>query len=132
MRVAAGLLMGAKANIAEQIEGQATVNAVADSRTQSVLVTASKDTMAQIEQIINQMDENPAGHVQVFVFRPQNADVLDLIGPLTDLFPQANGRSTSTSTQQNALAQRMQTAAQQQSVNSSLSIGSSTVGMPSQ
>ena len=53
--------------MSDRLKKQVTVNAVADPRTQSVLVTASKDTMAQIEQIINQMDENESGHVQVFV-----------------------------------------------------------------
>ena len=84
--------------------------------------------MDQIEQVIYRLDEDPAGHVQVFVYRPMNANVLDLIGPLTDLFPQANGRSTSTSTQQNALAQRMQTAAQQQTTSAQTTIGSSGSG----
>ncbi|MGO9199429.1 MAG: secretin N-terminal domain-containing protein, partial [Limisphaerales bacterium] len=57
-----------------------------------------------------------------------NADVLDLVGPLTELFPQATGRSTSTASQQNALAQRMQTAAQQQSTSAQTTIGSSSSG----
>jgi type II secretory pathway component GspD/PulD (secretin) len=98
--------------MSDRLKKQVTVNAVQDPRTQSVLVTASKDTMDQIEKVINSLDENPAGHVQVFYFRPKHADVLDLVGPLTDLFPQANGRSSSSSTQQNALQQRMTTGAQ--------------------
>ena len=115
-------------SMSQRQQKQATVNAVADPRTQSVLVTASKDTMEQIEQVIYRLDENPAGHVQVFVYRPRNANVLDLIGPLTDLFPQTTGRSTSTSTQMNALAQRMQQAAQQQSTSAQTTIGSSGSG----
>ena len=101
-----------------------------DPRTQSVLVTASKDTMTQIEQIIYQMDQNQSGHVQVYVYKTQNADVLDLIGSLTDLFQPADGRtsSASTSTQQNALQQRMQQAAQHSSITAAARIGDPNIG----
>jgi type II secretory pathway component GspD/PulD (secretin)/Mg-chelatase subunit ChlD len=51
-------------------------------------------------------------------FQPINADALDLVGSLTDLFPQANGRASSTSSQQNALLQRQTAAAPQQSMDS--------------
>ena len=46
-------------------------------------------------------------------YRPMNADVLDLVGPLTDLFPQSNGRTSSTTSQQNTLLQRQTQAATQ-------------------
>jgi hypothetical protein len=114
--------------MSDRLKKQATVNAVADPRTQAVLVTASKDTMAQIEQIIYEMDENESGHVQVFYYRPMYADVLDLVGPLTDLFPQSNGRTSSTTSQQNILLQRQTTAASQTSITSSTTIGSSSGG----
>ena len=72
---------------------------------------------------------NTPGNIQgSATFQPINADVLDLVGPLTDLFPQANGRTTGTASQQNALAQRMQTAAQQQSISAQTTIGSSSSG----
>jgi hypothetical protein len=83
--------------------------------------------MDQIALIIGEMDADTRGHVEVYVYKPVHANVLDFQGPLTDLFQQ-NGRSSSTSTQLNALQQRMQTAAQQQTVNSSTTVGASTGG----
>jgi type II secretory pathway component GspD/PulD (secretin) len=118
---------GGANGMSDRLKKQATVNAVPDPRTQSVLVTASKDTMEQIEQMIAQLDADTRGHVEVYVYKPMHANVLDFQGPLTDLFQQ-NGRSSSTSTQLNALQQRMQTAAQQQTVNSSTTVGASTGG----
>ena len=118
---------GGASGMSDRLKKQAMVNAVPDPRTQSVLVTASKDTMEQIEQMIAQLDADTRGHVEVYVYKPAHANVLDFQGPLTDLFQQ-NGRSSSTSSQLNALQQRMQTAAQQQTVNSSTSIGSGTGG----
>jgi type II secretory pathway component GspD/PulD (secretin) len=107
---------------------QVTVNAVADPRTQSVLVTASKDTMAQIEQIIDKMDSKDNGHVEVFVFRPVNGDVLDFAGPLSDLVTSANGRnsSSSTSTSGNALQQRITSGASSATTTASSSISTSS------
>jgi type II secretory pathway component GspD/PulD (secretin) len=109
---------------------QVTVNAVADPRTQSVLVTASKDTMSQIEQIIDQMDSKTQGHVHLYTFRPEHGDVLDYLGPLTDLFQSSTGRSSSsTSTQNNALQQRIQTGATSMTTTASSSVaGSSSSG----
>jgi type II secretory pathway component GspD/PulD (secretin) len=118
---------GAAGSMSDRLKKQATVNAVPDPRTQSVLVTASKDTMEQISQMIGELDSDTRGHVEVYVYKPVYADVLDLISPLTDLFQQS-GRSTSTSSQLNALQQRMQTAAQQNSVNAQTTIGSGSGG----
>jgi type II secretory pathway component GspD/PulD (secretin) len=111
---------GAAANtpgsgMSDRMKKQITVNAVADARTQSVLITASKDTMTQIERIIDELDSDPSGHMNTFVFYPQFADVLDLQGPMQDLFQQTGRSSSSTTTQQNALLMRMQSGAQAQS-----------------
>ena len=110
-------------DMSDRLKRQATVNAVPDARTDSVLVTASQQTMSQIEQIINRMDENQSGHTRIYVHTAQHADVLDMLGPLTDLFQQDSGKTSSASTQPNALALRMQTAAQQTSVNASSGLG---------
>jgi len=113
--------------MSDRLKKQVTVNAVPDPRTQSVLVTASKDTMDQIEKMIDNLDADTRGHVEVYTFKPQYANVLDFVGPMTDLFQQ-NGRSTSTSTQLNALQQRMQQGAQQNQINASSSISAASSG----
>jgi hypothetical protein len=119
-----GAATPAAPTMSDRLKKQVTVNAVADPRTESVLVTASKDTMDQIEKIIDEMDACDSGHVQVYVYTAQYSDVLDLLGPLTDLFPQQNGRTSSASSQQNPLLQRVQTAATQSTTSAQQTIGS--------
>ncbi len=120
-----GTAASAAQGMSDRLKKQVTVNAVPDPRTQSVLVTASKDTMTQIEKMIDELDGNSAGHVSVHVFQPMFADVLDLQGPLQDLF-MATGKTSSTTTQQNALLMRMQSGAQamSSSMSSSTSLSS--------
>jgi type II secretory pathway component GspD/PulD (secretin) len=114
-------------SMSDRQKKQVTVNAVADARTQSVLVTASKDTMASIEQIINEMDANPSGHVKVYVYHIQNADAMDLVGPLGDLFPRPTGMAaSSTSSLQNPLQQRANNAATSATSTASSSITGSS------
>jgi type II secretory pathway component GspD/PulD (secretin) len=98
------------AGLSERRKKQATVVAVPDPRTQSVIVTASRDTMAQIENIIAELDSNAAGTLHIYTYRPDNTDVLDLIGPLSDLF--GSGSQSANSSQVNPLAQRANQAAQ--------------------
>jgi type II secretory pathway component GspD/PulD (secretin) len=120
---------GGATGMSDRQKKQVTVNAVADPRTQSVLVTASKDTMTQIEQIIDRMDSMDTGHVKLFTYTMQNGDVLDLAGPLSDLFQSATGRnSSSSSTQNNALLQRMNTGAANATTTANSSVSGSTGG----
>jgi type II secretory pathway component GspD/PulD (secretin) len=121
----------ATSSLSDRMKKQTTVYSVADARTQSVIVTASKDTMTQIEAMIDHLDQSGARIQQVFVYRPQFSDVLDMQSPLQDLFMSTTSRSSS-STQVNALTQRAQQAAQTSTLNTSgssaLSGGSSGGG----
>jgi type II secretory pathway component GspD/PulD (secretin) len=112
----------ANSGLSDRMKKQITVNAVADPRTQSVLVTASKQTMEQIEKIIDEMDDDPSGHMKAYVYYPVFADVLDLQTPMQDLFQQQGRSSSSTSSQQNALLTRITAGAQ--AVSSSMSSSS--------
>ena len=106
-----------------------TVIAVPDPRTQSVIITASKDNMAQIEKIIAELDSNAAGTMQVYVYQAKNGDVADMQGPLSDLF--GSGSQSSTSSLQNALALRANQAAQSSTttaLTTSVSTGGSSGG----
>jgi type II secretory pathway component GspD/PulD (secretin) len=119
--------------MSDRMKKQVTVNAVPDPRTQSVLVTASKDTMAQIEKIIEQMDDMDNGHVSVHVVYPTSGDVMDMLAPLQTLFPSPMGTASTASTQNNPLTMRAQQAAQQNTMNSSSSssgIGGGSSRMP--
>jgi len=120
-------------DLSEHRKRQATVVAVADGRTQSVIVTASKGTMALIENMVATLDRNAAGMMQVYVFRPKNSDVADLESPLSDLFRSTSQSSSSSSF--NALTQRASQAAQSGSsmvTGFSTSNGGSSAAKPGQ
>jgi type II secretory pathway component GspD/PulD (secretin) len=86
--------------------GTATpLSAVADPRTQSVIVTASKDMMFQVAEIVAQLDASTARKQKVFVYTLENADVLQVESVLRDLF-QVNGARSSSSNQTDPLTNR--------------------------
>ena len=98
------------------------VVAVADARTASVIVTASKEAMADIAEIVQQLDASAARKQKVFVYTMENADVKQVENVLRNLFPSSNQRTT-TSNQVDALSQRAQNNAQTNSANMSLGTG---------
>jgi type II secretory pathway component GspD/PulD (secretin) len=91
----------------------ASVVAVPDPRTQSLLVSASKDLMPQIDDMIRQLDEDDSGKMHVRVFSLKNADPSDVQAVLRDLIPSSSTSSSSTTTT-SALATRAQTVQQNQ------------------
>lgn len=70
------------------------VSAVADPRTFSVIVSASRETLDDIEAIINQLDSNSARKQKVFVYTLENGNVKQVETMLRNLFPSSNNRST--------------------------------------
>lgn len=113
------------------------VIAVPDRRTQSLVVTASKDLMPQIEVMINELDENPANKMHIHIVTLKDADPQDVASALQDLFPASNnsrsGSANSTLNTQNPLTQRSSTLLQQQNQqqnSSSLFNGSSGGRVP--
>lgn len=92
----------------DRAKKQSRVLAVADARTASVIVSASRDLMKQIEAMITSLDANPAKKQKVFVYSLENADVSEVETVLKTLFESQssrNSRSTGTS-QNNALTTR--------------------------
>ena len=81
------------------------VVAIADARTYSVIVTASKDAMPEIGEIIAQLDSSTARKQKVFVYPMEHADVKQVETVLKNLFQSSNSRAT-TSTQTDPLATR--------------------------
>jgi len=81
------------------------VVAIADPRTYSVIVTASKDAMPDIADIISQLDSSTARKQKVFVYTMENADVKQVEAVLRNLFQSSNAR-TSTSNQADPLTTR--------------------------
>ncbi len=76
------------------------VNVVADPRTQSVVVTAPKDAMFQIGELIAQLDAGNDRKQKVFVYTLENADVQQVEAVLRDLF-QVNGSRAGSSSSAN-------------------------------
>jgi general secretion pathway protein D len=87
------------------------VNAVADRRTSSLIVSASRNLMPKISAMINKLDENPANIQHVYFVSLKNADPMDVQQVLQNLFPAGNNSSSSSSssTQNNPLTTRSQT-----------------------
>jgi type II secretory pathway component GspD/PulD (secretin) len=89
---------GSENNKSERMKAQTTVTAVADRRTESVIVTASKDLMPEIKGMIAQLDQGRAGKTHVTAFPLDAADPASVQLTLTGLFMNT-GTSSSTSTQ---------------------------------
>jgi type II secretory pathway component GspD/PulD (secretin) len=96
------------------------VVAIADARTYSVIVTASKDAMPEIGEIIAQLDASTARKQKVFVYTMENANVKHVETVLKNLFQSSNSRAT-TSTQTDPLATRAANNSQTTSTNNTLS-----------
>lgn len=81
----------------ERLLKQNRVVAVADTRTESVIVTASPVLMEQISNMIAQLDSDPSKQQKVFVIPVENADPAQMQQILQGLFPTQNGRSAQNS-----------------------------------
>jgi general secretion pathway protein D len=102
------------------------VVAVADPRTLSVIVTASKDQMPDITEMVAQLDSSSARKQKVFVYTMENANVKQVETILKNLFQSSTGRTT-TNNQPDALTTRATTNAQQNTTQN-LQLGTQGVG----
>jgi general secretion pathway protein D len=103
------------------VQKNSQVVAVADARTQSVIVTASKDLMVQIAGMMEQLDVPSDRDQSVYVFQMKNGDPQQAVQVLQNMFQSSStSRSgTSTSSSQNS---PLQTRAQ----NSATTMGTTT------
>lgn len=101
------------------------VLAVADPRTYSVVVTASKEAMPNIAEMVGQLDSSPARKQKVFVYTLANANVKQVETVLKNLF-QSSSRSSSSNSQPDPLTSRATTNASSSNNSSTLSLGSSS------
>jgi general secretion pathway protein D len=70
------------------------VTAVADPRTQSVLVSASHDMMAQITGIVVELDSDPARKKKVHVIKVENRDPQELVQDLQSVIASDSSSGT--------------------------------------
>jgi hypothetical protein len=85
---------------------QTSVLAVADRRTESVVVTASKDMMEQITNMIAALDEGTAGMTHVTAIHLDSADPASVELTINGLFNNTGAASSTTTT--TALSARTQ------------------------
>lgn len=87
---------GAGGSTQRQLQ-QKTVTAVADTRTNSVIVIAVDSVLQQVAQVISNLDKDPAGHQKVFVYQLHNADGEQVSTMLQDMFQNGGTSRRSTS-----------------------------------
>jgi len=100
---------------------QSTVLAVADRRTESVIVTASKDLMTEIKGVIADLDESASGVQHVYALAIESADPSSVQETMTALFAGTQAKSQTTTT--TALQARMTANNNSQSSTTSTSSG---------
>jgi general secretion pathway protein D len=110
---------------------QSQVVAVSDPRTQSVIVTASKDLMEQIGGMMEQLDVPSARDQKVYVFHMNNGDPQQALQVLQNMFQtsstsRSGNGSSSSSSENSALMQREQNNATTTSSSSSSTSSSFT------
>ena len=84
-----------------RIKKRARVIAVADARTQSVIVSAASGLMEQIRVMISQLDANPAKKQNVYVYSLENADAQQVEEVLQEMFETTNTRNNNRRNGQN-------------------------------
>jgi general secretion pathway protein D len=85
---------------------QAEVIAVADARTNTVIVTASRDTMVEIATTIGRLDATGAKRQRVFTDKLENADADNVAAILQTMFGSQGSTSTSSQPSTSRLNQR--------------------------
>ena len=100
------------------------VVAIADPRTLRVIVTASKEQMPDIIEMVAQLDTSSGRKQEAYTYTMANANVKQVETILKNLFPSSNTRAT-TNNQPDALTTRATTNAQQNTTQN-LQLGTGT------
>ena len=97
---------------------------MADQRTASVVVSASRDLIDEIDEVIKRIDENPKGKMMVSVMKTPNADPEVIKQLLQEVFPNQsrNTSRTGSTSSTSALSARQATQTQQTTSSSRTSM----------
>jgi type II secretory pathway component GspD/PulD (secretin) len=115
---------GAGSSSSDRIKKATQVTAVADSRIQAVIVTAPKDMMQEISQMMDKIDVPSARDQNVYVFKMNNGDPQQALTVLQSMFQSTSSRNTGSSSS-SALQNRVtQNATTTSSSGSSTGLGS--------
>ena len=88
---------GGAGQAAEDKGRTGTVLASADTRTNTVVVSGPDDTLKVIDDVLTQIDSNPASDQTFFMYRVQNGQAVDIAATLNNLFGTSTSGSSSTS-----------------------------------
>jgi type II secretory pathway component GspD/PulD (secretin) len=114
----------------QRIKKRNRVIAVPDQRTASMIVSATRDLMEQIEDVVRDLDNNAHGKPTVAVFKTEFVQPQELVGALQDIFqpPTTSRNNSQNSTQNNPLQTRSssQTTSGQTGTTTSRGMGSTT------
>jgi type II secretory pathway component GspD/PulD (secretin) len=88
---------GGQASESQARQAATRVVAVADERSNSLIVSAPEDVMPTIEELVAKVDTNVADVTEVRIFRLQNSDAVELAELFATLYPDdtAVGQTTS-------------------------------------
>lgn len=111
----------------QRLKKRNRVVAYADQRTASVVVSASRDLMDQIEDVIHELDGNPRGQKHVMVVDTGPTDAAEILPVLTELFNKNNQSSSRQSTAASSSALSTRSSSQSTS-QTSTGTGSSRTG----
>ncbi len=112
---------GTGGNQNSRIQKQTQVIAVADQRTSSIVVTASKDLMQEIAGMMTQLDVPSDRDQNVYVFQMKNGDPQQAVQVLQNMF-----QSSSTSRSGTSSSSSQNSALQQRAVNGTTTMGTTT------
>lgn len=108
----------------QRIKKRNRIVAVPDQRTGSVIVTAAKELMDQIEGVVLELDADPANQNAVAVMRLENADPQQAMQVLQDLFNKSGTTTSNNRNQQNQNNVLNTRAQQQQNQQNTIGVGS--------
>lgn len=97
--------------------GEISVTAVADTRTNSVVVSGPNKTVEEIGKMVVELDLNPAKQKKVFVHSLENADVDNVAEILRGMFDESGARNTGANANSGAFSGLRNTQSNQSSQN---------------
>ncbi len=113
----------------DRVKKAMQVNVVPDARIQAVIVTAPKDLMDQIADMMTDLDVPSTRDQKVFVFQMKNADPQQAAQVLQNMFQSSGSTRTGSGSSQNSpLMQRAQNNTTSSSSSSGSSSGFGTTG----
>jgi len=119
--------MANSANTSQRALLQAQVVAVADARTNTVLVTASRDTMLQIAETVGRLDASEAKKQHIYTYSLQNADADTVATILRGMFTDQSV-NTANQTASNQVLTNRQTSGASNNATSTMNFNSSGSG----